>query len=150
MKMPYNPKRVESTFEFNADGLCSLGGGINNVKMFKQYKFIDQPSELGLLSNKKLEMLDERLSEAVCSDNHEETLVVIGLLDQECDKKSIVKFQKRLLVIYKKLAFKKYIDIFNEISEVLNKKISDKDRKFTSIEGKIREIEHIAKLRFEG
>lgn len=150
MKMPYHPEKVNRVFSVGDNDLCRLDNKLKDVKMFKAYKFIEQPDDLSLISGKHLDALDNKLSEAICKDNHEETLVLIDLLVKESDKKNIRKLQKRLLVVYKKLAFKKYIDIFNEITGILNSKIRDKQSKFMGIEDKIREIENIAKLRFEG
>ena len=150
MKQPYNPDKISKVFNFKKPEVCTLDRGIKDVKMFKEYKFVDTPKDLSLLSEDRLIKLNDKLSSAICEDNKEETLVLLDLLDREVDKKNIRKIQKRLLIVYKKLAFKKYVDIFNEISVILHKKISDNDSRFTDIKDKIGEIENIAELRFKG
>ena len=54
------------------------------------------------------------------------------------------------MVVYKKLAFKKYKDIFIKAGEIISKKIEESDQKYLEISDKITNINEIAKLRFEG
>lgn len=150
LKMPFDPNKITSEFLFKEPDLCTLDSGIEDIRMFKGYKFIKPPEDLNRMSEKKLDDLSRKLSDAQCADNHEETLVLISILEKESDSKIINKLQKRLLVVYKKLAFKKYIDIFKDVSDILNTKIRNNDSRFIGLEGRIREIEGIAKLRFEG
>ncbi len=149
LRMPFNPEKISSNFSFDRSNI-KLADGLEELKMFKGYKFVDQPEDLNRLSNKELKELYIKLEDAQCSDNHEETNILISLLDREKDKKNINKLQKRVLVVYKKLAFKKYMNIFNEVTGILNQKIKNGDKNFVALSDKVLEIESIAKLRFEG
>ncbi|MGL1891363.1 MAG: DNA adenine methylase [Spirochaetaceae bacterium] len=149
LRMPFEPTRLSSSFYFK-DQSCKLNPDMDKLKTFKGYKFLDQPTDLNKLSELELKKLYNNLSTALCSDNLEETKVLITMLENEAEMKVVKKIQKRLLVVYKKLAFKKYIDIFNEITGILNQKIKNKNRNFVGLENGVLEIQSIAKLRFEG
>lgn len=142
LKMPFNPGKIEK--------LPDLNDRITSLKMFKSYKFLEQPSDLNSADKTELDKIYEDLHSAQCADNYEECEVLISLLDREEEPKNITKIQKRLLVVYKKLAFKKYRNIFEQVSKDLEDRIKAGERNYISLELKIREIEVIAKLRFEG
>lgn len=149
LRMPFNPEKISSNFYLDKSNI-KLADGLEELKMFKGYKFLDNPTDLNKLSTKELKDLYIKLDAAQCCDNHEETNIIISLLEREKDKKNINKLQKRVLVVYKKLAFKKYMNIFNEVTGILNQKIKNGEKNFVSLSDKVMEIESIAKLRFEG
>jgi len=149
LRMPFNPDKISKNFFINGSKV-QLSNNLDELRMFKEYKFMDQPDNLNSLSSVELGILYKKLDKSLCKDNFEETKVLISILEKESDKKNITKIQKRILVVYKKLAFKKYIDIFYEVTRILNKKIKDENKNFLGMEDKIQEIESIAKLRFEG
>ncbi|QEN04130.1 DNA methyltransferase [Thiospirochaeta perfilievii] len=149
LRMPFNPDKISKNFFINGSKV-QLSNNLDELRMFKEYKFMDQPDNLNCLSSVELGILYKKLDKSLCKDNFEETKVLISILEKESDKKNITKIQKRILVVYKKLAFKKYIDIFYEVTRILNKKIKDENKNFLGMEDKIQEIESIAKLRFEG
>lgn len=142
LKMPYNPEKIVN--------LPSLDSRISSLKMFKAYKFMEQPDSLSTASRNELDSIYSDLTKAQCLDNREECEVLIKLLESESEAKSVVKLQKRLMVVYKKLAFKKYREIFEEVSNHLHKRIQSGERNFTAMELKLQEIDVIAKMRFEG
>ncbi|OQY36463.1 MAG: hypothetical protein B6229_10015 [Spirochaetaceae bacterium 4572_7] len=120
------------------------------LKVFVGYQFIDHPQDLNLLSLNELELLSNELLIAQCRDNLEECTVLISLLESERDKKTIKKLQKRFMIVYKKLAFKKYIDIFNRITNIINVKIDKREENFVELNQGVNDIQSIAELRFKG
>ncbi len=149
LKQPYCPDKIDSIFSIKNDK-CSLSNNIEPIKMFKRYQFTQTPKDLSAISLGELDKLHSDLNMACCTDNYEEFLVLISLLEKEYDNKSIKRIQKRILVVYKKLAFKKYKDIFIKAGEIISKKIEESDQKYLEISDKITNINEIAKLRFEG
>ncbi len=150
LRMAYSPKRLDSTFNMNGSESCRLTSNSNELKTFKGYNFLDQPSDLGLLTEDVLEDVSKKLLKAQCADNFEETMTLISLLEKANNGNDIKKIQKRILIVYKKLAFKKYIELFNKVTGILNQKIKNEDKNFLNLTKGVKEIEGIAELRFKG
>lgn len=149
LRTPFNPDKLNSKFSNSLDEV-TLSNQMQPLKVFKGYKFIEQPQDLNRLKSEELDELFNRLGSTQCQDNLEETQVLINLLEGESEIRSIKKLQKRLLTVYKKLAFKKYKVIFDETSKVLNNKIKNRDLNFTELKTGVEEIQEIAELRFKG
>lgn len=149
LRTPFNPTKLNREFCINQNEI-KLNGSMDSLRVFKGYKFIDQPQDLIKLKGTDLEKLYNKLEKSQCQDNLEETEVLIKLLDCEKDIKSVKKLQKRLLTVYKKLAFKKYRDIFNKVSKILDKKLEAGDLNFIELKTGVEEIQDIALLRFKG
>ncbi|MBN2619266.1 MAG: DNA adenine methylase, partial [Spirochaetales bacterium] len=150
LKMPYNPGRLRAEFQFDSKGLCILNPTLGGVKVFKDYTFLEQPDNLNKLSETEFTELCNKLDRAQCTNNNEECEVLISLLEKEEDLRIVSKLQKRFLVVYKKLAFKKYIAVFNDITRIIEGKIGLQESNFIDLKDKTHEIKEIAKLRFEG
>lgn len=146
----FNPERL--FYHFGPDELRTivLHPKLTALKVFVGYQFIDHPQDLNLLSLNELELLSNELLIAQCRDNLEECTVLISLLESERDKKTIKKLQKRFMIVYKKLAFKKYIDIFNRITNIINVKIDKREENFVELNQGVNDIQSIAELRFKG
>lgn len=150
LRTPFNPEKLNSHFNRESDDRFFINKSMDSLKVFKGYKFIDQPQDLNKLSGSELDSLFSKLENSQCGDNLEEVEVLIELLERESDIKCVKKLQKRLLTVYKKLAFKKYKDIFNKVSGILNSKINNQEKNFISLETGIKEIQYISVLRFKG
>ncbi len=150
LRTPFNPEKLNSEFTEDNSDMYRLNSRMEPLKVFKGYKFVDQPQDLNTLKADELKNLFDRLSGAQCQDNLEETNVLISLIEKETNSRNVKKLQKRLLVVYKKLAFKKYRDIFKEVTDILNQKIKSREENFAELKNGVKEIQDIAILRFKG
>lgn len=145
----FNPERIKSNFYYR-DGKCLLHNDLEPIDLFKGYKFNTQPGDLNLLTKEDLNSLEIKLAESHLEDNYEEAIVLIELISKERDLKVIKKLQRRVLVVYKKLAFKKYRDIFTKVTKILDLKVNNQEEGFKELKIGIDEIKEIAKMRFKG
>lgn len=149
LKRPFHPKRLSRCFDLHKEDI-TLHEKLKPLKVFNGYKFLETPEDLNLLNRSDLKTIFDKLELCQCSDNLDEVEVLISMLETEKDSKHIRKVQRRLLTVFKKLAFKKYKDIYETVYHKLMEKISCDDPGFLPLKTGLQEINEIAYLRFNG
>ena len=152
LRRPFNPEKLKALFPVTEGrvSLFSKNENIVELKTVDYYTFSEMPLVLEFINDNELELLFEKLESALCSDNKEEAHIIIDLIREADDLKKRNKYQKRLLQVLRKFAFKKYHHLFMETVSELNILIKREPEYFSSLSDGLEEIKVIAEMRFKG
>ncbi len=106
-----------------------------------------------LLGGKSIEQLidiRQRLAAATSSTTREEAGVLLSLLRDAPGLSRRVSYVRRLLVVMRKFANRKYRDQFVDFARLLRDAITDQPDRFPGIAGKLDELEALFNRRLAG
>jgi adenine-specific DNA-methyltransferase len=152
LRRPFSPYKLKKAFAHKGNLITLYRSEQHkiNLKTLDFYIVSEMPQSLEFLSNKELKSLFDILEKALCADNREEAHVLIDLIRSAEDVKKRSRYQKRLLLVVRKFAFKKYQDLFMETSAELDQLIKKEPEFFQPLSEGLTELKEIAFLRFEG
>lgn len=152
LRRPFNPEKLREKFNCADDSVEIFPHRDNPLvlKTMDYYIFNEMPLIPESLSDEELGTLFESLEKTLCSDNREEAHVLIDLIRTAENKKKQGKYHKRLLLVVRKFAFKKYQLLFAETAREIEDLIEKEPESFSPLKEGIQEILAIAELRFKG
>ena len=152
LRRPFNPEKLKEKFACADDSVEIFSHKQNPIvlKTTDYYIFNEMPVIPESISDETLSALFVSLENVLCSDNREEAHVLIDLIRTADNKKKQSKYQKRLLQVVRKFAFKKYQLLFAETAREIEDLIEKEPEYFSPLKEGFQEILVIAELRFKG
>jgi len=152
LRRSFHPGKLKDQFTCNTDSVVIFSHKENPVILTTTdfYIFSEMPLSLESISDDKLSSIFNSLELALCTDNREEAHVLVDLIRQSENTKKQVKYQKRLLQVIRKFAFKKYQQQFTETAAEIENLIKTEPEFFLPLDEGFKEIQEIAELRFKG
>ncbi|WP_455382782.1 hypothetical protein, partial [Salinispira pacifica] len=105
---------------------------------------------LGSLSIAELESIHARLQKAAVATNREEAAVLLEMLDTEQELNGRGAYVRRLLVVMRKFAFKKYDREFREFSGVVADAVRARPVRFPGAEAPLQALIELFERRLAG
>ncbi len=164
MKASFNPEKVESLFraEGGRDGRVFMewkDRERTELPMPFLYRFSPVSLErvtkvIDFFTLSELEVFNDKLKRSRCRNRREELEIVLGILKRDGEELSLsaeyTVYQRRVLWLLKKFAFKKYRDVFQEAVASVEGLVAENPENYEVIGRGLREIKRIASLRFNG
>jgi len=159
----YHPDKIKAAFSAG-DGeiVADMSGGRRRLRlpMTRCYRFTaGLPSrleeELKDLSLEEIEELSARLENCECANRLEELEVLIGLLgssaaENDPDPKELTFYRRRVLILLRKYAHRKYRKEFERSLELLRQLTQEEPELFGPLEEGLDEIAALARRRING
>lgn len=148
LKGTFSPERLKAHFPMRDDETVFLHDKAIALKTDRFYRFPDLPApdRFAFLSKKNMKEIIEGLEASVCRDRQEEAAILTGFLDHNRRRGDV----KRLGSCLRKLAHKKYADIWNREMARARQLILDDSGENARLHHLLDELEDLAARRFSG
>lgn len=157
----FHPERIRETFrtggiQTGAEYLCLLklidGNPSLTLTIEDCYRFSDCPSTQELRSHSDLSLSEfaRKLEYCAVRDRLEEASVLVEILMITAESRRRSRYLNKLVNVIKKFAFRKYKNEFENTLTIIQNKMKQYPAVFRGLGPKLKEIERIASLRFNG
>lgn len=138
----------------SADSQLSLlvFSGFMTLRTEQYYRFLDAPSisELKEIPISELRKICRRLEESACVDRQEELQVLLDILHECSDARTMGRYQRRILHVLKKFTHRKYLRQWREEMARLENYVEQRDGELGILRKGLADLKELARRRLEG